>query len=277
MDAVSYAINRIKNAIPAEILNIVFTQNRTYRGVNNSYNAQSIDEAIRREVIENKVRIDIDPYSGTEIDIPLRRCEIESENINKHIIRVPDSLTQGRHITSVKHLSFIDLSGDYVSGSPSTFMNNSSSVCGNGLLVQGANSILSNVEGVAVTSTADIYVIGDNILLAEGVITAFGSIRVKISYDEGFSQLPVTVHPRFGELCVLACKSYIYNHLAIRMDAGILFSGETLGKIKEIVDSYSDSEELYHQFIEEKWRVTSHFADKRVRRRMLGLRLSRHL
>lgn len=277
MDAISFAINRIKNAIPAEILTIVFTQNRTFRGVNNSYNAQSIDEAIRREVIENKIRVDIDPYSGTEIDIPLRKCEIESENMNRHIIRVPDYLLQGRMITTVKHLSFVDLSGDYLSGVPGALYNNASSKCGNGMMVQGGSAILANTQGSAVTSTTNIYPIGNNALLAEGVITAFGSIRVKIAYDDGFSQLPITVHPRFGDLCVLACKSYIYNKLAIRMDAGVLYSGESLGKIKDIVDGYSDAEDLYHEFINTKWRKIAHFADKRVRRRMHGLMTSRHI
>ena len=49
----------------------------------------------------------------------------------------------------------------------------------------------------------------------------------------------------FKKLCEYAVKSYIYTNLIFDIESNVVFRGQELGVIKDIVGQYSDSEDKY--------------------------------
>jgi hypothetical protein len=56
---------------------------------------------------------------------------------------------------------------------------------------------------------------------------------------------------QFCKLVILATKAWIYNETVIDLDMGYLYKGMEVGRVREIIDSYADSAELYSEFLEE--------------------------
>ena len=102
MNPLSYALNHLRQVIPAEILRQVFMSR-----VNYSFDlAVSLDTRIREEVLLPVVMLDCNLVGGLETWIRLAGMPREQVDPFTHIYRIPKTATQGRSIISALSVSY---------------------------------------------------------------------------------------------------------------------------------------------------------------------------
>lgn len=254
MNPITYAIDRIiKTGIPKPILNLMFLS----RYAQSYYTLDTLESKIREEVINQRVIVDCNLVHGVDMTIPLAKCEKLTGNYYSATFRVPKTLTQGKRIVSV--LDLTAASGTVITADASmtatsagmytATMANYSTI---GAVMGAGRQMQRSVMPIQVVSNALVYLVGDNTVLIKDsvIIPATMMLRVVVENDENMNHIQPAYYPTFYELVVLAVKAYIYNNLVVEQDNVFIMSGGEMNKFKEIVDSYSDAEELYAEKLE---------------------------
>ena len=265
MNAIQKALKDIRSSIPREILERTFlTQNMSAFGGRHNFQPLSLDQRIREAVIDGTVLPDCHLVGGTEVTVPLGSVRPEYVNSYNLVYRVPKHLTQQRSIVRVLHITFGD-------GGIAGSMN---------LGLQGRSAVLDKAQGVLqsrlpipIVSTANIELIGENTVLVRENIAMPGNpyLRCVVENDAELNGLLPAAILVFGKLCVLSCKSYIYNTINISLDQAQLSGGMALGRFREVVDSYSDAQEQYETMFNERWRKVALLADPAAHERHLKM------
>ncbi len=246
MNPISKAIADIKRIIPKEILN------RTFLRPENGLFAtatQSIDDAIRTTVIWGRVLEDTNLVGGAEIRVELTGMPYTQPDNLRRVYRIPKDKTGGRTIVSALNVSF---------GS-SVYMASSAGMatvgCGHSTLTDLGQAVLNSGQNIPDVSEASVQLIGENVVMVElgNYHPYFMYLRCIVAHDPYLSHLQLRSYIDFSKLCTLACKAHIYTTLVVQMGDGQLQGGQTLGVFKDIVDEYRDSNELYEEFLREKW------------------------
>ena len=245
MNALSKALSEIKFNIPPEVLQIGFVEN--FGRVNH---ITSLDERILNSVIRARVIVDANIAGGVTIKVPVDNCNIVQGRPGEFIIEVPKKLTQGKSIVSV--LSLVSF-GSYLNTVP---------VNGVSPLASAANHMMNNLTNENVVQTSRLELIGDNTVLVEdpSVMIFNAMLRCSLEYSADLGELNPRFYPAFSKLCILGVKSYIYNNCKVKLDQGYVYGGHELGSIGEIIDSYSDSEEMYQEHLNLVFRKLSYMS-----------------
>lgn len=272
MNVLSYSATRISQTIPPEVLQLAFAPRR-YDPARQEYNRDnklgvSIDSVVMSRVIVGRVATDVNLCSGIETKIPLSGLPYERVPPLNYIYRIPDELTGGRLITSVYNVSF----GQGVHNPTRNSALNRSS-----MLLDLTASVMASYGPIADTNSPYVKIIGQNTILIEDAQGryAHGVLTCQLTHEPNFGNIPPAYYNKFSELCILAAKATIYNELVIRLDEGQIKTGVSLGRIREIVDSYADAETMYQEFLREKWKVSSIMIDKEKYRKTLRLTMRR--
>ncbi|EKD22627.1 MAG: hypothetical protein ACD_84C00032G0001 [uncultured bacterium] len=240
--ALMKALSEIKARIPKPILEAVFLP----RDIRWRQTPPSIDEQIMSLVMRPRVLVDCNLVGGTEVYIPLASIIAERMNDYTSVYRIPKELTQGRSINSVINITFSD---------PSRISNPGMSVGQQNttMMIAGA-AVMNAMSSVPITSTAKVQLIAENVVMVRDSVMLPSNIYLRciLANDENMSHLQMRSYRHFANLGVYAVKAYIYNNYVIPMDLGEMHSGQVLGRFKEIIDSYADSEELYQTYLTEK-------------------------
>lgn len=264
MMAISKALDEVKFRIPRQILEAVFSQrNHHWRDA-----PASIDEQLLALVVRPRVLVDCNLVGGTEVFIDLAGVPADRPNDYTSVYRIPKKLTQGRSIISVLNISFADptrVAGHVaIAGQQNTAM------------LQTGSAVMDVHAPIPITSTAQCQLIGENVVMVRDTVLLPANIflRVVLANDENMSHLQLKSYRAFAKLVELAVKSFIYNQYTIKMDIGELHGGQTLGKFKDVIDGYADSEELYQTYLDEKWQKIAFMNDSetftRFIRTMIG-------
>lgn len=275
MDVLTYLISRVKQEIPVQIIERVFNP-REIRSVRTAPNlgfniARSIEAAIHEKIIDGRVRPDLDIVGGTTLEIPLTQIPFETlddpnaweERFNV-IYRIPKSYTNGREITSVQALMFgvnsQTGSSTYTQGAY-PYGNGTGTVMQNQL-----QSMLSAVSPIAVTQSAQATVVGPNTILIMDWIpllrTAY--MKVTVGYDSHFTSIARAYWLPLSKLVVLATKAWIHTNYLLEMGENELRYGSELGDFRNIVDSYSEANVLYMEYLETQWKKKALLADTKA-------------
>lgn len=246
------AVDEIKASIPRQILDEVFIEKGYYqRGL-----PASLDELIITKVLRPRVLVDCNLVGGTEVLIPLHNVPPFKTNENEFVYRIPKELTQNRSINSVLSISY---------GASYRFANKNTV----GLLQSSgaagiASKVINAASSIPIVSSDRVQLIGENIVLLSNpeFINEDIVLRAILANDENMSHLQLRSYLAFAALCVLATKAYIFNHAVIPMDMGQLSGGQNLGRFKDVIDGYSDSNELYSTYLREKWTKISFMNDR---------------
>lgn len=235
MNAVDDTIRNLKYSIPLEILEIAFLE---YADV--THRTISLDERIKNTIIIGRVIRDCSQAEGVQVNIDVNRCYVTQLEKGEYIIDVPKELTGGRSITNVLSIT----SNVYYTnlGGLSPYSNS---------LTTYANKMANNIGTANFQQTARAELIGDNIIYINDpmIIVNRSSIRANVEYDQNLTNLHPTIMPVFNKLVVLATQSYIHNKLKINLDKGYIYAGYDLSVIREIVDGYSDAEQMYQEHL----------------------------
>ena len=245
IQAMNKILFEIRNNIPLEVLNITFTTDRTGQILPTPV---SLDEQITSSVIRPKVLMDCNIVSGTEMTIPLSQTEEVSNLERGYVVKVPKELTNYRSIVSV--LSIVS--------EPFT-----SSLVLTGNNAPSYNEIGGNYEPGPIEYNTSLELVGDNIIFIDTYLANVFQlyIRVTIENNNNFSNINPKSHLHLANLNVLAVKAYIYNKLNIPLESAYMHFGYQLGVIREIVDSYSDAQEQYDEYLKEVWTKVAFMSD----------------
>lgn len=266
MNPISRAIQEIKFKIPDQLLQAAFTNRKLWERVG----PDTITENIKAAVIRPRVMVDADIVGGTEVLIRLEGFMTSRPDDFTSIYRIPKSVTQNRSIMSVLNVTFNDPTGIAYYGMATG--------CQSTQMMATAQGLLDAAGTIPVTSTASVQLIGENVVMVRDttILPANCYLRCMLASDENMSHLQLRTYRHFAKLCELAVKAYIYKTLVIDVDVAELYGGHQLGRFREVLDSYSDSEELYDTYIKEVWTKVSHMNDREQYTRTLRMVIGGH-
>lgn len=265
---VSYALDQVRFDIPAEVLQEAFMPRR-YDPVRRERTRDnqlgvSIDSVIRKEVIDGRVAIDVNLCSGVETQIPLIGLRYEQVDPWNFIYRIPDKLTGGRSITAVYDVTF---------GHGYSTVNGNSNISRSSALLDAAAGVMASASAIPNTQTPNVTLVGENTILITDVqaINTNLWLRCMLTHEPNFANIKPPYYRKFAELVVLAAKAAVYNKLLILLDEGQIKAGSSIGRFREVVDSYADANQMYREFLNDKWRVSSTMNDVEKYRQILRL------
>ncbi len=261
MNALSKALSDIKFQINRSILETVFVKRFTHYRTS----SPSLDEQILNEVIRPRVYIDTSLVGGAEVLVPLNSIQGEEVNTTDMVYRIPKRLTNNRTIMSVLNITYVDAQSMAAAGNFAT--------CGVSAEQSAAQALLDAVAPLPMLSTGRISIIGENVIYVKDSIRVPSNsyLRCVVGHDEAMSHLQPRSYRAFSKLVEYAVKAYIYTEYELEMDMSELRGGHSLGKFKDIIERYSDANELYDTYITEKWQKISMQNDAQQMNRFLRL------
>ncbi len=136
-------------------------------------------------------------------------------------------------------------------------------------------AVQDSFSAIPSVSTARVELVGENMVVVKDLSNyASGTyLRCIIANDENLSNIKMRSIMAFCKMVELAIKSYIYNEYIITMDQAQLSGGQDLGRFKEIIEGYADSEELLQTFVLEKWQKIALMNDNTQMTRFLKLQI----
>lgn len=251
MDAVTYAVSKVKQSIPRQLLDEAFKPQRydPIRSVRSYDNVltQSIDDLIRTKVIDAMVAPDLENFAGTEDTIPLHLAERIPYDPWNVCFRFKERDLGGRTINKVHEVTY----GSALGFGVGNFGEHHYGTTRNALAEVGRDINRATV-GTPSTGTAYVELIGPNTILINdiNIVTGFTYLRCTLSYDKYFNEIKPAYRFDFAKFVVLATKAYIYNQLVFEVDEGVIRSGKVIETFKQTLDKYEDSLEMYHTELE---------------------------
>lgn len=271
MNPITIAIQQLHYKIPEPILREAFRDKTQgfYTGPMYGF-PESIDSRINNLVVKPRVLLDANLVGGQHAIIPLDGLMPVYSDIVNTVFEVPKDRTNNLSILSV-------LSAGYL---PQWYFSNTSltntSSCGYSDTSTTIQRIYDSMASIPPISNAYVQLTGENTVLIRVVsptqLTYF--IRCVLSNDPNLNNIKPRSIPAFSKLVELAVKSYIYNSLIITMDQAYLQGGQELGAFKNIVEGYSDAEEMYQTYLRETWSPTAFANDVHAYDRFIRLQIS---
>lgn len=266
MNAIAKAVSDLMFKIPPPILKEVFTDKK-YSWRNSPI---TIDEQITNAVINARVLVDCNLVGGTEINIPLDGLPVERVDNFTNVYNIPKSLTQGRSIMSVLSIGYATSSLVSMAGGLGGV--NSCSVTPT---LTAGMAMMNSHSPIPVSSTAKVQLIAENTVMIKDISSSLGNsyLRCVLANDEQLSHIQMRSIPAFCKLVELATKSYIYNEMIIKIDQAQLSGGQELGKFKDVIELYADSEELYQDYLLKQWSSIAFMNDRESFTRLIKLQV----
>ncbi|MNZ13952.1 hypothetical protein D3C78_308650 [compost metagenome] len=266
MDLISNALDWVKLEIPDEVLRYTFSPTRydpSKNGMIRDYSTGvSLDTIIRRKIIDGRVMTDINLCSGVELFLPLNNVESERVDNWTYIYRIPKEMTQGRSITEVYGLSY---GQGHTLGNVGVISEDRSMVLEAAAGLMQSNASWTQVQTAYCTLVADNTVMVTNMNRVPGI----SYLRCLVSHDPNLANMSGHYADKFNELVTLATKAYIYTRTIIPLDEGAIRGGASLGRIREVVDSYADALTMYKESLRDKWRKAGVMSNKAQHHRLL--------
>ena len=263
MNIIKRAVQDLNFTIPKRILEAVFTRSSfQWRGT-----PVDIGEIIINTVIKPRVLIDCDIVGGVEDVISLEGITpIRVDNFN-YVYKIPSDRTQNRSILTALSISTLGSRMPYAGHA-----NVASAMGGSGMLNAG-NMLLDTNANIPISSTAKVELIGENVVLVKDTQqpSPYAFLRVKLANEESLNNIHIRSYHDFSKLAEYAVKSYIYNEMILEMDYGYLAGGMEIGRFKEMIEGYSECEELYQTFLRERWMKVAFMNDEESFGRLLNL------
>lgn len=261
MNIIEKAITEVRNRVPKEILQYAF-QRTDYLG---RPLPVSVDTRIRELIIEARVRPDCDIVGGEQALIKLDEIIPQwVEPPYSAVYNIPKSLTRGKSIVTALSIGYGNMAA---AGTAYQAQFNTSA------MMDATNQVLQSHMSIPLVSTAAVEMIGDNVIFVRDTMSIPQTLwlRCVIENDENLNNINKRYTLDFAKLVELATKAYIYNTLNIKIDVGQLQGGMNVGRIREIVDTYADANEMYDTFLEEQWRKQALMSDHETNARIMKM------
>lgn len=264
MNPITRSLDEVKYRIPRDILNQVF------RKINLRWRETpiSLDEQILSQVVTPRVLVDCNLVGGTETLISLEGLAGEMIEEFVTVYHIPKDRTQGRSIMSVLSINYGSMGMLGAASSMQAFK-----PCSVNVMLTASQAMMDAMSPIPVTSTARVSLIGENTVMVRNNTQPVGHsyLRAVLANDDRLSNIQMRSIPAFCKLVELAVKSYIYNEYVILMDRAQLSGGQDLGRFKEVIDGYADSEQMYQDYLIEKWGAIAFMNDSETFTRFIKM------
>lgn len=247
LSPIKSALIRIYNTIPPEILKAAFEKEVFGYDI-------SMDEAIKQCVLVPRVLEDVSQRIGRikKIVLQLKWAHYTNPVNNASLavsgsfstFHVPAEEREYRDIITVLDVQFpYNLS----QGGSASFLSDCS-IAGN-TVGQLACRALGSQTKANWLSTPTCIALPGNILKFTPEVMNYVPwvVRVRLKYDNEFSQMDINSINSFCSVCEHAVKAYCYIHLLGKVESNLVFKGMDLGFIKDVIGSYSDANEKYEE------------------------------
>ena len=251
--ALTACLSHVFNNIPEEILEAAFEPDR--------YNV-TLDERIITEVIRGRVLISANLLTGRHTRIPLFEEYREDtvfkgqkyiENIGRNeyyedmtVFRVPPEAREGKNIAHV-YGAYPYITSTATRGS------------GYGAAIEQQGNSLTHLSNLALRShTIEMghiqytpYLLGDNIvrIYPRAHYTYGLALDCLLEYDDEFTNMDTGTISNLTELVLNATKTFIYTKLIIKVDANEIIAGHSIGKFRDIIESYADEKDRWEELL----------------------------
>jgi len=272
IDPISVAIMRTKRTIPIDVLNQAFMPKRydptRKERFYDNLEPGVIDHLIKKVIVDGRVAIDVNLISGTELYLPLGWAHREFIDPWNIIYRFDYKATGGRNITAAHEVLYGLTQGVQI-GTYGAFDTRASQ------FLHVSRDILNAAGGTTPVGTAYVQIVAPNTILVNDInqVVGPGVLRCQLSHEPNFNNIPSHYYHAFGELIVLATKSFVYNTLVIDLDEGMLRAGQQIGRFREEVDKLADAETMYMEYLTTKWQKIANMADSERFRKILKITL----
>lgn len=258
LNAIQYIINYIRSGgIPEEVLIVGMTIDVP----KNSLYSTSVDERLTTNVIENIVLREMNVLGGVRETIPLDGIPYEIDPYGTAIFKIPYELTNGRKIIEPLGIGavFLDTFNNAIAGTAPLPYGSASSTGYQGVGTCGKDTYLRNQMdrirnahgGVPIDYNTNLYMGGPNVVVCKGFRYFTGrsmGLDCNLEHDSKFNDINPKSLEKLAEACELATKMYIYTKVIIKLGEGYLQSGQELGKLNEIINSYESARQDYKDY-----------------------------
>lgn len=252
LTAPDYAVTKIKQAIPKEILEKTFIDYvPNFRSIRS---AVSVDTMIKHKVVRDIVLTDCNLIGANQIDIAIFSKWCQVLDSNNFIIRIPKTHTQNRTIIEVLEATYLPQSGFLLPYGTLQAISDQTI---------NTNKLLNNLRNPTIAGTTNCEVVGENVIAVTGAGTVPSNLflTVMVEYDDQVSQMKRQAYGKFAELCIHACKAYIWANKIIEMDKSEIDAGYSLNRYTSTIESYEGAFDEYTEFFNDKWKKISFMAD----------------
>lgn len=267
MNTLHSILDEVFFRIPDEILQLAFMRsNRSWRQA-----PLNLHEEVISKVIKPRVMRRMAERGGQTIRVDLGRLTPIFKDKEVTVFRIPANLLNNRELVCVLRCSYLPMGTSYVGFGTDigTIYQNGSS-----MLTSVGNRIADSSTMAPVISTAQIDIVGHNTISIKDQIKNVGmyTLYCQVTDDPYLNNIHPRSHMILAKLFEYALKSYIYNHLVVKMDAGVLDMGQELGAFRNIVEGYADSEEMFQETLRTKWGKIAFMNDEhRINRHYRGM------
>lgn len=250
MNFVALAIRHLKLDIPDELLDMAFSQQANFTL---GYSNRSTDSFIEKTLIKEMFIEDIGLYLGPTVRITVRPEWIQTTADSRTVFRIPMEVTNGRRILSIMELYHgpADLpvaTGFSTMTAPYGFSHGSNA---NSQVLAASSAILSSQLGGISIGTNDLEILDVNTILYHGLnrMVAPSTLVVKLELDPELRGITIQYHPLLANIFIEFVKAVIYQKLSIKIDKSAIQGGQSIGKIADFVESYSDASKNYREML----------------------------
>ena len=273
MNALLYAVGRIKYQIPAELLHYGLT----YGEDTQLFHMSSMDEKIMMKIMRPIVLIDANIVGGVEHTIALDGISPAFTEPFYTVYAVPPDKVMGKEILSVQSVCYLPSTGftgmDAQFGLAGGLYTHSLTNASSGMSVMNVASRIGNAaSGTGMNFNAAVELVARNTVAIHAHIRTLASyaLRLTLENDTNLNNIQPKSYGALGDLAVLAAKQYIYNKLIVPVNSGYLSGGQELGIFKSVLESYSEAYEQYRIFLETKWKPVAYMNDVKWHHDFIG-------
>ena len=241
-NAMSHVMSYIYANIPSEILELAF---------NARDNMTTIDALIEMEVITGRVLMDTNLITGRRKNIPLRddwKLTLENPNgwytgliTDAAVYQIPPEAREHKAIIAVDRIVF----STQVTAQGMNYPTVQGLEYGNtatGLMREVLNSRTMAQQPIIPVP----HMLNSSMIkITPNIWTESLVLQCRIAFDEKFTNMDVNLIKPLREMALHAVRAYIYNKLVVKIDVNEMVNGVAIGRVKEIIDAYSDANALY--------------------------------
>jgi len=264
MNCITYALGKLRYAIPRQILEKAFTPYVPYQGMT----PQSIDNQIETLVIKPLDLKDCQITQALQAFVDLSNLEFISDSPYEKVIHIPKDRTNGRSILSPISVSHVTSMGTQFAtgGLPSYFGGQPSA------MNIAMSNLLASQAAVPNMSSSSVRLVGENVIsIAFNGTWGLGmGLYCWLEGDTNLTHILPASYRSFARLVELAVKAHIYNQEIILMDEAFIKGGSDLGRMTQIVEGWSDAYEQYNDYLKDVWAKTAFLNDPTSRKRLVN-------
>lgn len=267
-NVIEACIRRIYHNIPAEVLNLAFRPEKH----------ETMDHCIHEKVIHDRVLFDSNLVGGRAKQIVLKSSWIEIADTPAPFIygssqtyciyRIPAADRENRMLSSVIELRYPYTLYDGMQMANMGMNPNTGNTAG-GLACQ---ALEGQTWAHAIPLPTPLLLSGHQVKLIPATLSQMQDmdwiLTCRLNYDAEFTNMNNQAILPLVELVLCAVKAYIFNELVLKIDNAYVVGGQAMGRLKEIVDSYSDQNERYLELLR-SFNGASTVLDPEIRRRRI--------